>query len=75
MSVSYLCLKSKLELLGGLSSLQWGPQFIERNWDLAPSLNFVIPISLQPDGVNLCYFKPGLEMVLCLKISKAELSS
>ena len=29
----------------------------ERNWVFAKNLNFLTPISLQPDGVNLWYFK------------------
>ena len=35
-------------------------QYHERNWVLATNSNFLIPISLQPDGVNLWYFKLGL---------------
>ena len=31
--------------------------FRERNWVFASDLNVLLPSSLQPDGVNLCYFK------------------
>ena len=30
---------------------------LQRNWVFATNLNFLTPISLQPDGVNLWYFK------------------
>ena len=30
---------------------------VERNWVFATNLNFLTPISLQPDGVLLWYFK------------------
>ena len=28
--------------------------FVQRNWVFATYLNFLIPLSLQPDGVNIC---------------------
>ena len=31
--------------------------YIQRNWVFATTSNFVIPISYQPDGVYLRYFK------------------
>ena len=30
--------------------------FYESNWGFARSTNFRIPISLQPDGIQICYF-------------------
>ena len=32
-------------------------KFKQRNWGFATRSNFIIPISLQPDSVNLCYVK------------------
>ena len=32
----------------------------QKNWDFATNADILIPISLQPDGVNLWYIKFGL---------------
>ena len=45
----------------------------ERKWVVAPNSNVLIPISLQPDGANLWYFKLrllDLTEFIALKISK-----
>ena len=59
MYTGYISLQSYLGLTGlFLNAYVWSFKFaFQMNWVLVTNSNFVIHISLQPDGVNLWYFK------------------
>ena len=40
-----------------ISYLKFRKHYFQRNWVFATNLNVLILISMQPYGVNLCYFK------------------
>ena len=42
-----------------------------RNWVFATNSDFLIPISLQPDGVNLQYFKLSSNRIHSLKYQRS----